>query len=97
MPNVRKKYNCPQAGQQLDWGIVWKYCVAISCNSLHGRVFQCISFIHRDIFTHIKLFRISVWAHAKNFIDFGVFTSASDYDFKTLSFLLLAASSDAMF
>ena len=97
MPNVRKKCNCLQAEQQLDGGIVSKYCVAICCNSLHGGAFQWISFMHRDTFTHKKLFRISIWAHAENFIDFRLFTSASDHDFKTFSFLLFAASFDVIF
>ena len=60
------------------------YCVAIFCNSLHGGVFQCISLMLRDTFTR-KLFRISI-----RHIDFGLFTSASDHDFKTFSFFLLA-------
>ena len=54
-------------------------------------------FMHRDTFTHRKLFTISIWAHAKNFVDFGLFTSASDHDFNTFSFLLFAASFDAIF
>ena len=65
MPKVRKNYNCPQAGQQLDCGIVSKFFVAFCCNSLYGGLFQCKSCMHGGTPTHRKLLRISICAHAK--------------------------------
>ena len=65
MPKVRKNYNYPQAGQQLDCGIVRKYCVVFSCNSLYGGLFQCKSCMYGGTSTHRKLFRVSICTHTK--------------------------------
>ena len=56
----KKKLQLSPSRQQLNWGIVSKYYVAICCNSLYGEVFQSISFMHRDNSIHRKLFRISI-------------------------------------